>query len=82
MFGYVVWWPAAGLPVLSDEPPAAWPEWLAAVAELHIGERCPRGSRRHAKNERVDQAMAMGSQLGDWLSSVFSTPPEDNKSRS
>lgn len=41
MFGYVVWWPAAGLPVLSDEPPAAWPEWLAAVAELHIGATLP-----------------------------------------
>jgi hypothetical protein len=26
--GYVIWWPAAGLPVLSDLPVASWPEWL------------------------------------------------------
>ena len=28
--GYVIWWPAAGLPVLSDMPLAAWPGWLCA----------------------------------------------------
>jgi hypothetical protein len=26
--GYVIWWPAAGLPVLSESPVAQWPEWL------------------------------------------------------
>jgi hypothetical protein len=26
--GYVIWWPATGLPVLSDASPAKWPEWL------------------------------------------------------
>ena len=26
--GYLIWWPAAGFPVVSDLPPAAWPEWL------------------------------------------------------
>jgi hypothetical protein len=26
--GYVVWWPAAGCPVLCDAPPAPWPDWL------------------------------------------------------
>lgn len=26
--GYVVWWPAAGLPVLCDAPAAPWPDWL------------------------------------------------------
>jgi hypothetical protein len=28
--GYVIWWPAAGLPVLSDTAVAAWPAWLCA----------------------------------------------------
>jgi len=26
--GYVIWWPATGLPVLSDAPPTPWPKWL------------------------------------------------------
>jgi hypothetical protein len=28
--GYVIWWPAAGLPVISDAPPAPWPGWILA----------------------------------------------------
>jgi len=30
--GYIVWWPSAGLPVLSDALPALWPDWLLNVA--------------------------------------------------
>jgi hypothetical protein len=26
--GYIIWWPAAGYPVLRDLPLAPWPEWL------------------------------------------------------
>jgi hypothetical protein len=26
--GYLIWWPAAGAPVVSDAPLAPWPEWL------------------------------------------------------
>ena len=26
--GSAIWWPAAGLPVLCDAPPAPWPQWL------------------------------------------------------
>jgi Bifunctional DNA primase/polymerase, N-terminal len=26
--GYVIWWPVAGLPVLYEQPIAAWPNWL------------------------------------------------------
>jgi hypothetical protein len=26
--GYIVWWPAAGCPVLADVPLAPWPKWL------------------------------------------------------
>jgi hypothetical protein len=28
--GYVIWWPASGLPVLCDAPPTVWPAWLLA----------------------------------------------------
>jgi len=28
--GYIVWWPAAGLPALGEASPAAWPRWLLA----------------------------------------------------
>ncbi|MGB4101442.1 MAG: bifunctional DNA primase/polymerase [Alphaproteobacteria bacterium] len=30
--GCVIWWPAAGLPILDDTPPAPWPEWLLTMA--------------------------------------------------
>jgi hypothetical protein len=30
--GYIIWWPAAGLSLISDAPLAPWPEWL--IAEL------------------------------------------------
>ncbi len=26
--GYIVWWPTEGEPVLREEPPAPWPDWL------------------------------------------------------
>jgi Bifunctional DNA primase/polymerase, N-terminal len=28
--GYIIWWPAAKFPVLSDAPLASWPDWLLA----------------------------------------------------
>jgi len=30
--GYIVWWPAADIPVRDDSPIAAWPEWLLPLA--------------------------------------------------
>jgi hypothetical protein len=35
--GYVIWWPALGLPILSDQQPAAWPYWLRV--ELSSSQR-------------------------------------------
>jgi hypothetical protein len=31
--GYIIYWPAAGFPVLTDAPLADWPSWLAAPDE-------------------------------------------------
>src|SRR5262249_19890833 len=28
--GYIIWWPAAGMPMLCDAPLAQWPRWLAS----------------------------------------------------
>jgi len=30
--GYLIWWPLAGFPVLSDAPFASWPDWLISLA--------------------------------------------------
>jgi hypothetical protein len=71
--GYIIWWPAAGLPVLCDAPPAIWPAWLLADLTLPHASRPawtlpaapPRGARyagaalRHAA-ERVARAPAGG----------------------
>jgi hypothetical protein len=40
--GYVIWWPAAGFPVISDMPVAAWPSWLCTLAMSR-----PRPKTRH-----------------------------------
>jgi hypothetical protein len=32
--GYIIWWPAAGFPVLSDAALAPWPEWLLTEFRL------------------------------------------------
>jgi hypothetical protein len=29
--GYIIWWPAVGLPILCDLPAASWPQWLLSV---------------------------------------------------
>ena len=29
--GYVIWWPAAGRPIVSERPAAPWPDWLRQV---------------------------------------------------
>jgi hypothetical protein len=58
--GYVIWWPAAGLRVLSDAPIAPLPDWLGA--ELCRG----RNRRQHASG------CPMGTRSGDW--SGWSSP--------
>ena len=46
--GYVIWWPAAGLPVLSDIAPVAWPGWLCT-------QLMPRQQSRHRRVVVADQ---------------------------
>jgi hypothetical protein len=39
--GYVIWWPRAGLRVLSDAPVADWPGWLLELAQRPSGAHAP-----------------------------------------
>jgi hypothetical protein len=39
--GYICWWPAADLPVLSNAPIAAWPQWLLDELKPKPRPRCP-----------------------------------------
>jgi hypothetical protein len=39
--GYVIWWPAAGQPVLHEGPCGPWPEWLLKVAPQVAPQRLP-----------------------------------------
>ena len=39
--GYVIWWPRAGLRVLSDAPVADWPGWLLELARPPSGAPAP-----------------------------------------
>ena len=39
--GYVIWWPANGLPILSDAPPASWPEWFLSELRPKVRPSTP-----------------------------------------
>jgi hypothetical protein len=39
--GYVIWWPAAGLPVLSGAPTATWPDWFISGLRPAIQPAAP-----------------------------------------
>ena len=53
--GYVIWWPAAGVPVLCDAPPARWPAWL--LAELQPAPAQLEKSRVIIPDERALRAL-------------------------
>lgn len=51
--GYIVWWPATGLSVLSDLPLASWPTWL-----LQLLQEAPTAAPRRARRPLSDRALA------------------------
>jgi hypothetical protein len=55
--GYIIWWPAAGFPVLSDAPPAPWPEWL--LAQFRPKPRPPSPIVRVPDHRFIDKLITM-----------------------
>ena len=78
--GYVIWWPAAGLPIISDAPPAPW--CVNAAAKMHrlagakIHQRCWRaGPRTGGLRQTSDlggiirRCVRAGTRNGCWRNS-------------
>jgi hypothetical protein len=55
--GYVIWWPAAGLPIISDAPPAPWPQWL--LAQFRPKPRPPSPVVHVPDHRFIDKLVAM-----------------------
>jgi hypothetical protein len=50
--GYVVWWPADGLPIRSPGPPAPFPRWLIQALARAIKKRHARSAAQFERAER------------------------------
>jgi hypothetical protein len=61
--GYIIWWPAAGLPVISDAPLTPWPDWLICelklrpVADPATPRKPPASLSDHTKVRYADAAL-------------------------
>jgi hypothetical protein len=81
--GYVIWWPAAGLPLMLDAPLADWPQWLldlliplsrpvaprVVVADSRaLGQIVRRLARAH-EGERNAIAFWAGCRAGEMVAS-------------
>ena len=74
--GYIVWWPAAGLPVLSDASIAALPEWLI---EALNPPPPPLPTVRRKFTGRVNTPIALNKGLG--LARVVAQAMEGDRNR-
>ena len=76
--GYIIWWPAAGLPVLSDAPPAQWPNWL--LARLLPPQRATRPEMRHDvdSGKNGDRAYALTALYGAAERVAYAMPGSRN----
>jgi hypothetical protein len=71
--GAVIYWPAAGLPVLSDAPLAAWPTWLAPPPKPAPARSYePAGSR---------PATHIEAALGGLVRTIAGAPPGERNAR-
>jgi hypothetical protein len=81
--GYVIWWPATGLPVLRDAPVACWPEWLRTqlvsperpvvsritVPDGHVLERLVRLVASACEGERNNLTYWAACRAGEMVAS-------------
>jgi Bifunctional DNA primase/polymerase, N-terminal len=74
--GYAVWWPADGLPVLSDAPIASWPEWLSEILAPPL--RPPPMLHRSA---RIVSPSFIETRIEAVLRFVFDAPIRERNSR-
>jgi hypothetical protein len=75
--GYVIWWPAAGLPVLADAGVQPWPEWL--VIEPPPAPALPPPSRRALAVRRHDLRPTLHRALG--IVRTIALAPEGERNR-
>jgi hypothetical protein len=73
--GYIVWWPAAGLPVLCEGPIAPWPEWLIEA----LNPPPPLPTLRRKFTGRVNTPIALNKCLG--LTRVVAQAMEGDRNR-
>jgi hypothetical protein len=71
--GYAIHWPAAGLPVLCDAPPAPWPEWLIEelspprpAAPSAVWTPSPDPSRYRATSRYASAALLHAAERVAW----------------
>jgi hypothetical protein len=67
--GYIIWWPAYGLPVLCNDPFARWPAWLPAILR-------PPTARPHLPAVVPDDRS-----IGGLIRAVADAPPGQRNSR-
>jgi Bifunctional DNA primase/polymerase, N-terminal len=81
--GYIIWWPATGLPLMLDAPLADWPEWLlellmpasqpmvprVVVADSHALSQIVRRLARAHEGERNAIAFWAACRAGEMVAS-------------
>jgi hypothetical protein len=77
--GYIIWWPAAGYPVLEDSGIRPWPEWLIPLLEPAPVAPAVSIARRALAMRRPDLRPTLHRSLGLIRSVARATEGDRNK---
>ncbi|MBV1837175.1 bifunctional DNA primase/polymerase [Acetobacter estunensis] len=69
--GFIIWWPATGLPIVDRSPAAPWPAWLAGMA---LPPPPPVADLRKVENGLRDAGRYMQGAVRAAVSAVASAP--------